>query len=401
MEPHPVALHPIVREARAAIQAGDAGTLAEQIRIVEIPAPTGQEGERAAYVAGRFRECGLERLTTDDVGNVIAWAPGSGDGAPVVVSAHLDTVFAAEVPLAPRRQGSRVSAPGIADNARGLAALLTLAGIVSRHPLPLASRVAFVATVGEEGAGDLRGARRIFRGDGPFADASAFIALDGSGLRRIVHRGVGSRRLRATIRGPGGHSWSDWGAANPVHALGAAITSLAALSLPETPAATLTVARIGGGSSINAIPESAWLEVDARSEATTELDRIEAECRKLIGRAVGVENDGRRAGTEPLTAAKEVIGDRPAGETPPDHPLVCAAQRATRSVGARPELVASSTDANIPMSLGIPAITLGAGGRSGGIHTLDEWYDNKGGALGVERALVLLAEMAGLRDRPA
>lgn len=398
MEAHKVAVDPGVRAARASIQAMDAETLAEQIRIVQIPAPANDEGERAAYVSRRFVECGLEAVCTDEVGNVIGWLPGDRPGPPVVISAHLDTVFGPDVPLAPRQDGSRVIAPGITDNARGVAALITLSRAVVRHPLPFSSPVAMIATVGEEGAGDLRGVRHVFRPDGPFAAVAAFVALDGSGLRRIVHRGVGSRRLRVTLRGPGGHSWSDWGAANPAHALGTAIAALADLPLSESPVATLTVARMGGGTSINAIPDRAWLEVDLRSESASELDRIDAESRARIDHATAAENERRRAGTTALTTTIEVIGNRPAGETPANHALVAAAQRATRSVGARPELVASSTDANIPMSLGIPAVTLGAGGRSGGVHTPAEWYDNKGGALGIERALLLLAEVAGIRE---
>jgi tripeptide aminopeptidase len=385
---------PSVRAARTSIQAEDAGTIAEQLRIVAIPAPTGAETARAEYVARRFREIGLVDVERDEVGNVLGWNPG-GDGAPVIVSAHLDTVFSADVPVAPRTRDGRLYAPGVTDNARGLAALLTLAGVATRLELRTAAPVAFVATVGEEGIGDLRGAKHLFRPDGPFAQAAAFIALDGSGLRRVVHRAVGSRRVRVHVSGPGGHSWSDWGAANPIHALGAAIAELARITVASDPPATLTVAKIGGGTSINAIPEHAWMDVDLRGEAPEGLARLEAQFRTRALAAVAAENERRRELTPGLRLSFEVIGDRPAGQTPAAHPLVRAAIRATRDVGASAELVASSTDANIPMALKIPAVTVGAGGESGGVHTVDEWFENRGGALGVERALLLMLDQAG------
>lgn len=400
MERSPAAQPTVVREARAAIHEMDSETVAEQLRIVAIPAPTGAEAERAAHVARRFRERGLADVRVDEVGNVLGRLPGEAAGAPVIVSAHLDTVFGPDVAIEPRRDGSRIWAPGITDNARGLTALVTLATVMARHPLPLLHPVHFVATVGEEGLGDLRGARHLFRSGGPFSHAAAFVALDGSGLRRLVHRAIGCHRLRATVTGPGGHSWSDWGAPNPVHAVGEAISALdTRISLPEEPPVTLTVARTGGGTSINSIPASAWLEIDIRSGSPTHLERCALECRTLILEAVAAANERRRPGTGRLTADVEVIGERPAGSLAADAPLVIAAQRATRAVGARPELVASSTDANVPLSMGIPALTLGAGGRSGGVHTLGEWYDNRAGALGIERALLLIVDLAG--DAPA
>lgn len=386
--------HPSVRAARASIQARDAETIEEQLRIVAIPAPTGAETPRAEYVAQRFREIGLAGVERDEVGNVLGWNE-AGDGPPVIVSAHLDTVFSADVPLAPRTRGGRLYAPGITDNARGLAALLALASVAARLELRTAAPVAFVATVGEEGVGDLRGAKHLFRADGPFTQAAAFVALDGSGLRRVVHRAVGSRRIRVRVSGPGGHSWSDWGVANPIHALGAAIAELAGITGGTDPPATLTVAKIGGGTSINAIPEHAWMDVDLRGEAPDGLARLEAQFRTRALGAIAAENERRRELTPALRLAFDVIGDRPAGETPAAHPLVRAAIRATREVGASPELVASSTDANIPMALNIPAITVGAGGESGGVHTVEEWFENRGGALGIERALLLLLDQAG------
>lgn len=379
--------------ARAAIRALDAETVAEQSRIAAIPAPAHGEAQRAAYLERRFRESGLVRVERDAAGNVIGWLPG-GSGAPVVVSAHLDTVFAADVPVEPRIEGSRVYAPGITDNARGLAALLALARVMAAHGRITRSPVVFAATVGEEGAGDLKGAKHLFRAGGPLAAAAASISLDGSGLRRVVNRGVGARRLRVSVVGPGGHSWSDWGAPNPIHAVGAAAAALAGAELPASPATTVTVARIGGGTSINALPEHAWMEIDIRSEERAALEVTEDRCRRMVERSVAAEREGARRGPARLALELEVIGDRPPGRTARADPLVQAALRVTRELGARPELAASSTDANVPMSLGIPAVTIGAGGRSGGVHTLHEWYENVGGALGIERALLLVVDRA-------
>jgi len=228
--------------------------------------------------------------------------------------------------------------------------------------------------------------------------ASAFIALDGSGLRRIVHRAIGSLRLRVEVQGPGGHSWSDRGAANPIVALGACVAEMARVALPDPARTALTVARIGGGSSINAIPEAAWMELDMRSEVPGALGQMEESVRGVLERVVDEENASRRAGTEPLTTRVVVIGDRPSGETPAAAALVASAAAITAALGSRAELVGSSTDANVPMALGIPSIAIGVGGDSGGIHTVDEWYSNENGALGVERALLIILAAAGIES---
>jgi tripeptide aminopeptidase len=375
----------------------DADTVAEQLALVRIPAPPLGEAARAAYLLERFRAIGLAAPRQDEEGNVLGdWGPA--DGAPaVVVAAHLDTVFPAGTDVEPRQEGRRYHAPGITDNCRGLAAMLAVGRILVEAAEPPPGRVLFVGTVGEEGIGDLRGVKHLFREGSPLREAGAFVALDGSGMRRIVHRAIGSRRLRVEIRGPGGHSWSDRGAPNPVAALGACIAALGAAKLPHPPRTARTVARIGGGQSVNAIPESAWMEVDLRSEVPGVLPALEAEVHTLLARATSGENGSRRRGTAPLAFEVRPIGDRPSGETPAEHPLVRTAAAITRSLGAQPELVGSSTDANVPMALGIPSIAIGAGGDSGGIHTLDEWYANDGGAMGVERALLVVLAAAGVR----
>ena len=277
--------------------------------------------------------------------------------------------------------------------------MLALAETIDGARVRTQRPVIFAATVGEEGAGDLRGVKHLFGDVGELRGKAAFIALDGSGLRRIVHRAIGSRRVRIEVDGPGGHSWADRGAANPVSALGLAIAEIGALALPEPTRTALTVARMGGGTSINAIPASAWMELDIRSEARGVLPRVEESVREVLERAVERENARRRAGTEALDWRVKLIGDRPSGETDPRDPLVVAAQAITFALGQKPELVGSSTDANVPMARGIPAIAIGVGGDSGGIHTTEEWYSNEHGALGVERALLIVLAAAGVEPR--
>jgi tripeptide aminopeptidase len=403
MEPGALQAHPAIRTARARARSIAAAALEEQRRIVAIPAPTFQEAERGAYVAERFREIGLERVHTDAVGNVLGLLAGGAVETmpPALLTAHLDTVFAAGTDVVPRTVGRRIHAPGITDNCRGLTALLATATVMAEQRLATVHPLWFVATVGEEGAGDLYGVKHLFRDGGELARSAAFVSIDGSGLRRIVHRALGSRRVRVEVRGPGGHSWSDFGRANPLHALGAAIGALSSIPLTEDPPSSLTVARIGGGTTINAIPADAWCEVDMRSEGAGELAALDAAARYAIERAVAAENERRRGGTDPVAVEIVVIGDRPSGIVSPDEPLVVATMEATRAVGAEPELVASSTDSNVAISLGIPSVTIGAGGDSGGIHTLDEWYQDDEGAEGLERCLlVAIAAAGGLRDQP-
>ena len=389
--------HSPLQPLRQQVHQTDEQTLADQLAIVRIPAPPFGEEARGEHLLRRFTGSGLRGVRRDEVGNVLgSWTPAGADGPPVVVAAHLDTVFAAGTDVEPRTRGKRIHAPGITDNSRGLAGMLAVARILAASDVRAPRPVLFAATVGEEGIGDLRGAKHLFREGSPLGNAAAFIALDGSGLRRIVHRAIGSRRLRVEATGPGGHSWSDRGAANPVAALATAAAALREMGLPHPERTALTVARIGGGSSVNAIPGDAWLELDMRSEVPGVLPRLEKDVRTVLTRAVEGENGRRRAGTPPLRTQVQLIGDRPSGETAADHPLLRAATAITASLGAGPELVGSSTDANVPMALGIPSIAIGVGGDSGGIHTLDEWYANDGGALGVERALLVVLAAAGV-----
>ena len=380
--------------ARARLAANDERVIHTQIALSEIPAPTGAEHARGAKVAERFRSLGLRDVRTDDVGNVIGARPGATDQAPVLVCAHLDTVFPAGTPVGVARDGGQLTGPGIVDNSRGLAAMLALAETIDGARVRTQRPVIFAATVGEEGAGDLRGVKHLFaRLDGAPA---ACIALDGAGDDRIVHRALGARRFRVTFQGCGGHSWAAFGMPNPVHAAGAAAARLASVPLPHTPRTTLSVCRIGGGISVNAIPTEAWLEVDIRCSSAEILAACAAEVELAVRAAVREENARRSPGAPPLAHTISTIGDRPCGELASDHPLVTAAADATRAIGRSPELATASTDANVPISLGVPAIAIGAGGRGGGVHTADEWYDNTDGTLGVARALTVVVAAAEL-----
>lgn len=358
--------------------------------MAQIPAPTGAERRRAHWIAERLGAVGLN-ARLDDEGNVVARAPGAYAEAPVVVCAHLDTVFPADTELQMRREGQRLIGPGICDNGRGLAVMLVLARVVQRCRAAFARAVEFVATTGEEGAGDLRGAKFYFAsGLRPFA----VLALDGAGDERIVNTALGSRRFRIEYLGPGGHSWSAFGAANPVHAAARAATVIASLRFEGAGRSTLSVSRIGGGMSVNSIPEDAWLEVDVRSTNDTTLVRFERDIRDVATAVATEENQRRAPGTPAMTYRVTRIGDRPTGQTTEDAPLVVAALEATRLVGRTPELVTASTDANAAIGVGAPAIAIGGGGHGGDAHSSREWFDNTSSTAGVERAFTIIATMA-------
>lgn len=383
--------------ARRYLEAQESVMLARQEELSAIPAPTGAEARRGARVAALFRALGLD-ATSDTVGNVTACIPGLGDGradAPVVVAAHLDTVFGTEVDVAVRRNGARLEGPGISDNARGLAALVAVAEAILTVGLRPTRPVHLVATVGEEGAGDLRGARHLL--DAPAQSPTAFIALDGAGLNRIIHRAVGARRYRVTYRGPGGHSWTAYGVVNAAGAVGRAIALLEERTTNgSTSRTTCSVVGLGGGTSLNTIPREAWFDLDLRSEAGDALRDLDRDVQTAIATAAEAENRRRRPGTSPLTAHVAVLGDRPAGATPDTHPLVAAAVEATRALGIDPQLAAGSTDASAAIGRGIPAIALGAGGRAGDTHLPSEWFENTDGALGPVRVLLVMLAVAGL-----
>ncbi len=379
------------------MRADNERTLATQIELSEIPAPPFQEEARGSRVAELFADAGLVHVSTDRVGNVVAHAalgrtsspPRPDAEAPFVVSAHLDTVFPEGTDVRVTREGALLRGPGISDDARGLATLIALARACDKGGVRTGAPVLFVATVGEEGPGDLRGVRQLFAEDGAARRARGFVSLDGAGIERIVARGLGSRRFRVAARGPGGHSWMDWGTANPIHVLSGVAERLVALPLPEHPVTTLTIARWGGGKSINAIPQHAWLELDTRSESDERLDALERALRLVVA-------DAASAAPSSIELDVQPIGRRPSGATAPDGELARAAVTATRFFGHDPDLALSSTDANIPMEIGIPAITLGCGGEAGKAHTTDEWYRDTGGVDGVLRALYTVLLVTGV-----
>jgi len=403
--------HDRIRAARHHIERTDEVTLARQAALSAIPAPTGAEGRRAAHLAELFRGVGLSDVSIDQAGNVQGWFARNGEtsAGPVVLAAHLDTVFGAEVDVAVERRGQRLEGPGISDNARGLAALVAVAEAIVAGRVPAARPILFAATVGEEGSGDLRGVKYLLNGKhdvgaqhaAPLHNATtfpstpaAFIALDGAGLDRVIHRALGSKRYHVTFRGPGGHSWAAFGVANPANAVGRATALLADLAPQQAPRTTCAVVRLGGGTGLNSIPQEAWLDLDLRSEDPRALAQLDVTVRAALERAADDENRRRTTGSPTLRVDIQLLGDRPSGMTPRAHPLVQAAVAANRALGRDAELASASTDANVPIALGIPAIALGAGGKAGDAHLATEWFENVEGALGIIRALLVTAAMA-------
>ncbi len=352
--------------------------LALLTRITETPAPTFEESARARLVAAELAEAGFEPQI-DDVGNVVAEVDGRGPH--VVVAAHLDTVFSAETDVRVRREGTRLCAPGIGDNSASLAVLVAYARDVAARPPGERPRLTLAATVGEEGVGDLRGARALVAA----TPGDAFVALDGH-LGTVVARAVGSRRFDVALHAPGGHSWGDYPSPSAVHAAGAMIAALAELEVPRRPRSSLNVGEIGGGTAINAIAERARFNLDVRSVDGDTLARLEAEARAAIRRI---------ARRQRVTCEIERIGDRPAADVPNDH-LVAAARRALRSVGASARIAASSTDANAALAAGIPAIAFGVY-RGGDAHRRTEWLDPDSLATGARAFARLIDEIGAER----
>lgn len=369
---------------------------AELIRICEIPAPPFNEQERGRYFAQRFTALGLLDVHTDAAGNVIGFYPGESEQPLLVVSAHLDTVFPEGTDVTVRRRGSRLCAPGIADDCAGLAALIGLIEALNAAQIRPRGSIAFVATVGEEGEGDLRGVRHLFTEGKLAGRVGGFISFDGTAVEFITHQALGSKRFRIALGGPGGHSWGDFGVVNPVHALGRVVAKLADYRAPVDPRTTYNCGRIEGGESVNVIPEWARVDVDLRSTSELELERLEDFLLRAVQQATVEENGLRAAAGKTLSVEVKMIGQRPSGETPKNAPLVQCAIEASQALGIRPLLNRASTDSNIPISLGIPAITIGAGGVSADSHRLTEWYDPIGRELGYKRALLLILGMTGL-----
>lgn len=365
----------------------------EHIRICEIPAPTFAETERAQYFYQRFCELGLKDTKIDKVGNVTACWPRASDSY-ICISAHLDTVFPINTNCQVKKVNERYFAPGIADNAAGLAELLTLAKILTTINIIPNISILFVATVGEEGIGDLMGVKYLFKESEYKNSIRFFISFDGAGLTRITHQALGSKRYKITFLGSGGHSWADFGIANPVHALGRAVAKMASYKVPRLPATAYNVGVIEGGSSVNTIAEQAQMQVDLRSTAASELEKLERHLFRSLEEALVEENQASKFTDNQLTMKIDLIGDRPSGTLSTSSKLVQTALAATKLFGITPCLDCSSTDANIPISLGLEAITLGTGGSCGAFHTLSEWYEETDRTLSLKRTLLLILALA-------
>lgn len=374
-----------------------------QMEMARIPAPPFGESARAAWLVERFREVGLDDVRIDDVGNVFGVHPGFGRRY-VALSAHIDTVFPANTPLNIRQQGTRLYGPGVSDNGAGVTAMLAIAALLRavrlRHALPFV----FIGNVGEEGEGDLRGMRHIFSTP-RWKDSIAYsVVLDGAGADTIVAEALGSRRFEVIVRGPGGHSWSDFGAPNPVVILARAIDAFVATPVPTAPKTTFNIGVIRGGTSVNSIPESASMKVDIRSTSMAEMEKLEQALRLALNRAM--EDETMTAEMRSTTQRRPsglncevvVIGSRPAGELAAGARLLQVVRAVDAQLGNVAQVQRASTDANIPLSLGLEAVAIGGGGSGGGAHTLQEWFDSSGRELGLKRILLTMLALAGVGE---
>lgn len=376
------------------IDAIDEQGMRDLITLTEIPAPPFGEQERGEAFAAMLRDAGADSVWTDEEGNVIALRRGTGERV-VAMAGHLDTVFPKETDVTVKQRGDTLYAPGIGDDTRGLIVLLQVLRALEAADVATEANVLFIGTVGEEGLGDLRGVKHLFREGGPRIDS--FIAVDGGSESSITAQALGSRRYRVTFEGPGGHSWGAFGTGNPVHALGRAIRifdEAADAFTSSGPRTSYNVGRIGGGTSVNSVPFEAWFEVDMRSESQQSLGRIDSIFLASVQQALQEQNALIRE-NDPLTVDVQLVGDRPSGETAEDAPLLQRAIAVTRHFGDEPRIGRSSTDSNVPIAAGIPAVTIGRGGAGGNSHAPDEWWMNDDGAEAIRRALLILVAEAG------
>jgi tripeptide aminopeptidase len=363
----------------------EAQTLDEQVSLCEVEAPPFKESKRAEVYARLFREAGLRNVRIDKVGNVLGERPGRQARPHLVFSAHLDTVFPEGTDVRVKREGAMMRGPGIGDDCRGLAVVLAVIRSMNAANVQTDGTITFVGTVGEEGLGDLRGVKHLFN-EGLKGQIDRFVSVDGTGLG-ITHIAVGSLRYRVTFKGPGGHSYGAFGLSNPIHALGRAMAAIADFQVPKDPKTTFNVGRIGGGTSVNAIPFESWMEVDMRSADPAALQALDTKFKKAVDDAVSAED--ARWNRRVLTVDKALVGNRPAGQTSLESPIVRAAVSVTSALGLPVSLDEGSTDSNIAMSIGIPAITIDGGGRGTGSHALDEAFDSTDSWKGTQRAVLL------------
>lgn len=382
---------PAVKAAIQSARDHEAQTIEDQVRICEIPAPPFKETARGQAYADALRALGLKNVRVDREGNVLGERPGLAARPHLVFSAHLDTVFPEETNVKVTREGAVLRGPGIGDDCRGLAVVLAVIRALNAANVQTPGTITFVGTVGEEGLGDLRGVKALFR-ETLKGEIDRFVSVDGTGLG-ITHIGVGSLRYRVAFKGPGGHSYGAFGLANPIHALGRAIGKIGDFQVPRDPKTTFNVGRIGGGTSVNSIAFESWMEVDMRSADAAALKSVDASFHKAVDTALAEEND-RWNDNGRLTVEKRLVGDRPAGRTAVDAPIVAAAVSVTRALGLTATLDEGSTDANIPMSMNIPALTIDGGGRGTGAHALGETFDATNSWQGTQRATLLAIALA-------
>jgi tripeptide aminopeptidase len=371
-----------------------------QMELARIPAPPFGESARAAWVGEQLRALGIKEVSKDKIGNVCGFRKGRRDSV-VSLSAHIDTVFPANTPLNIRQQGAKLYGPGISDNAAGVTALLAIVAAIENFNLPHEDALLFIGNVGEEGEGDLRGMRYIFSESEWKDSIVSSLVLDGAGTDTIVSEALGSRRFEVIVRGPGGHSWSDFGAPNPIVVLGRAIHLFSQTRVSSSPKTTFNIGVIRGGTSVNSIPESASMRVDIRSSSAAEIDRIDLELRRAIDQSIQEEQARSPQRRDPLhyraslTAEMVPIGNRPGGELEQNARAIQIAHAVDFHLGNSAQIQRASTDANIPISMGREAIAIGAGGNGGGAHTLQEWFDPTGRALGLTRVLLIALALAG------
>ena len=391
--PAAVLAHATARRAMDGIKAAETATLEQQVRICEIPAPPFKESLRAQAVRQRFLELGLVNVHIDDVGNVVGERPGRSRAPTLALAAHLDTVFPEGTAVGVTRNGNVLKGPGIGDDCRGLAVLFATAEALKRAEVVTEGSIVFVADVGEEGLGNLRGVKALLEGE-LRGKVTHFITVDASGYD-LINREIGSHRYRVTFHGPGGHSYWAFGLPSAIHALGRAIDRIAQFKVPAQPRTTFTVGRIEGGTSVNSIAHTAFMEVDLRSVGAAELDNLDAKLHVAVAAALGEEN-AFWASEEKLTVEIEKIGERPVGVQAPDAPIVETALAADRALGIESNVTSGSTDAGMPVRLGIPAIALGGGGRWLGMHSLEESFDATDSYRGTQRVLLVSLSLVGV-----
>lgn len=382
---------PAVASALEAVRRNEPKTLEMQARLCEIPAPPFHEQQRGLELKSLFQELGLKDVRIDGAGNVLGVRPGRAAHPNLVFAAHLDTVFPEGTNVKVTHEGAVMKGPGIGDDCRGLALMLAVIRALDEGHVETPGTITFVADVGEEGLGDLRGMKQLFH-ETLKGQIDKFVSVDGTGLG-ITNVGVGSNRYRVTFKGPGGHSYGAFGMANPIQAMGRAIARIDAFTVPAVPKTTFNVGRVGGGTSVNAIPYEAWMEVDMRSSDPASLKTLDDQFHAALKQAVEDENH-RWNNRGPVSVSAELVGLRPAGKTATESPIVQTALAVSRAMQLEESLREGSTDANVPMNLGIPAITISGGGIGAGAHSLNESFDPRDSWRGTERALLLAVALA-------